>query len=441
MISRPGIVIIPWGTVIEDYLDPLGRSLADFRTKVSGGWVFNYVRALQLAGINPSVLVFSRDARRVERSVHGPTGVPFLTLPTTSAARMLRRGKSGRVGNGREGGSPREAATGWSARDTVREAFRYLSTPPLLLARTLREVGAGAVLCQEYEWERFDLLVRLGRRIDLPVFGVFQGGSTNTGFLSRAVRRASVRMSAGLVIGSRREAERVQATYGIPLSAIGPFPNPIGLDEVGILNPGAARAELDIPADAFVVAWHGRVDLYTKGVDLLAEAWHRFIAAEGPSSAVLLLIGSGPHDAQLRALLGPRLHDGTVRWIDQYTTDRHRIYHYLSAANVYAFPSRKEGFPVAPLEAMAAGLPLIAAQAHGVDEIVPRGEEDGGLRIPAEDAGALASAFAELARDPERVGRLGAAARRRVAEGFALEPIGRAMRDWLMVRGLRTAGR
>lgn len=441
MTSRPKIVIIPWGTVIEDYLDPLGRSLTEFRTEMSGGWLFNYVRALQLADTSPTILVFSRDARQVERSVHGPTGVPFLTLPTTSAARLLRHRNFRRSGIGRGGGSPREEATGWSARNTVREAFRYLSTPPMLLARTLRELGAGAVLCQEYEWERFDLLVRLGRRISLPVFGVFQGGSSNAGFLSRAIRGASVRMSAGLVIGSRREAERVHAAYGIPRSAIGQFPNPIGLDEAGASIPGAARAELGIPADAFVVAWHGRVDLYTKGIDLLVEAWQRFTAAGSSAPAVLLLIGSGPHDAELRALLGPRLHDGTVRWIDQYTTDRRRVYHFLSAADVYAFPSRKEGFPVAPLEAMAAGLPLVAAQANGVDEIVPRGEEDGGIRIPAEDAGALAEVFSELVRDPERVARLGAAARRRVAEGFALDPIGRAMRDWLILRGLRTGPR
>jgi starch synthase len=246
-----------------------------------------------------------------------------------------------------------------------------------------------------------------------------------------------MRMSAGLIIGSQREAERVRTTYDVPFTAIGQFPNPIALDGSAAPDRLAARAELGIPAEAFVVAWHGRVELHNKGLDLLADAWHRVAAESASEPRILVMVGSGSQDGQLRELLGSRLHDGSVRWMNQYATDRSLIYRHLSAANVYAFPSRVEGFPVAPVEAMSLGLPLVAAQAHGVDEIVPRGEADGGIRFPANDAVALAGVLSELARDPDRVARLGAAARQRVAEGFGMEPVGRAMREFLHRRGLR----
>jgi glycosyltransferase involved in cell wall biosynthesis len=55
---------------------------------------------------------------------------------------------------------------------------------------------------------------------------------------------------------------------------------------------------------------------------------------------------------------------------------------YLSVADVYVFPSRHEGFPVAPLEAMACGLPIVAAYAPGICDILSEGEESGGLVVP-----------------------------------------------------------
>ena len=433
---RPKVVLIPWGTVIEDYLDPIGRSLAEFRTQMTGGWLFNYVQALQLAGVDPVILVFSAEARHVDHAVHEPTGVPFITHPATSIARLVHKPNPRRSGGDLNVGGRQPRAKGF-LRSIILEASRYLSTPAGLLAHTLRESGASAVLCQDYEWERFDIIVRVGRRLGIPVFGIFQGGSLNAGFISRVVRSSSIRNSAGLIIGSRREVQRVRTTYGIPASAIGEFPNPIPFEEVKVQDARAARSELEIPGDAFVVGWHGRVELHAKGLDLLAAAWHQLVAEASDRPRVLLMIGSGTHDEQLRELLGPRLRDGSIRWLNEYTTDRSRIYHYLSAANVYVFPSRKEGFPVAPQEAMALGLPIVAAQAHGIDEIAPNGEADGAIRIPADDANALAHVLSDLSRDPDRVARLGAAAQRRIAEGFAMKPVGRAMRAWLHQRGLQ----
>ena len=96
-----------------------------------------------------------------------------------------------------------------------------------------------------------------------------------------------------------------------------------------------------------------------------------------------------------------------VRWIDRFVHDREDLKTYLCAADVYTLPSRHEGFAIAPLEAMACGLPVVAADTSGVADLVPDGEASGGVVVPREDATALASALGRLLDDPARAGSSG----------------------------------
>ena len=75
--------------------------------------------------------------------------------------------------------------------------------------------------------------------------------------------------------------------------------------------------------------------------------------------------------------------------------------------------------PLALLEAMAAGLPVIATRVGGVPEAVRDGRE--GLLVPAGDPGALASAIRVLAADREARGRMGEAARARIREEYSVD--------------------
>jgi len=138
---------------------------------------------------------------------------------------------------------------------------------------------------------------------------------------------------------------------------------------------------------------------------------------------LLMLVGTGSGsnmlEEEIRHTAVPH-----IRWVRDYILDRADIRRYLSAANVYVFPSRREGFPVAPLEAMACGLPVVAASAPGVVDIFNQGEESGGLLVPVGDIAALAKNLALLLDDDEQARTLGIRSRKRIEQAFSLQTVG-----------------
>jgi glycosyltransferase involved in cell wall biosynthesis len=88
----------------------------------------------------------------------------------------------------------------------------------------------------------------------------------------------------------------------------------------------------------------------------------------------------------------------------------------LAAADALVLPSWQEGLPLVVLEAMAAGVPVVATSVGGTPEAVVDGET--GLLVPPRDVPALTAAIDTLLDDPERARRLGEAGRRRVRERF-----------------------
>jgi starch synthase len=121
-----------------------------------------------------------------------------------------------------------------------------------------------------------------------------------------------------------------------------------------------------------------------------------------------------------------------VMWVDEFVSDPSVIQRYLSAADVYTLPSRQEGFPVAPIEAMACSLPVVAADAPGVPDILEGGEVFGGIVVPREDATALALALGRVLDDEAWGRELGKRARCRVESCFAPEIVGQQLRDFIL---------
>jgi starch synthase len=59
--TAPAVALVPWGNVLEDFLDPLGVSLETFIDSFRGSWIFGYATALERAGMRPVLLYTSRQ--------------------------------------------------------------------------------------------------------------------------------------------------------------------------------------------------------------------------------------------------------------------------------------------------------------------------------------------------------------------------------------------
>jgi starch synthase len=242
-----------------------------------------------------------------------------------------------------------------------------------------------------------------------------------------------MRACAGLIVATKTEEQRVCQHYALPPDKIARIFNPIDLSMWKEANRIEARTLLGIPPNARVAVWHGRIDLRRKGLDILLDAWQQVCHERTGKELLLLLIGSGNNANELRQCLR-KMQFSSILWVDDYLNDRNLICRYLKAADVYVFPSRHEGFPVAPIEAMACGLPLVAASAPGVPDILEGGEISGGLMVPRNDSGALASALGSVLDNPDWSRELGRRAKCRAEACFSLEAVGTQLHNFIFAR-------
>ena len=130
--------------------------------------------------------------------------------------------------------------------------------------------------------------------------------------------------------------------------------------------------------------------------------------------ARLRVFGDGPFRSELEAQKRALGLDGAVEFAGEVPDVRP----HLEEADVFVLSSLSEGMPVSILEAMAAGLPVVASAVPGLEEVVLDGET--GFLVPPADPAALAEKLAELVDDPARRASFGAAGRARAEEHFSL---------------------
>jgi starch synthase len=425
--------------VIEDFLEPQGLSLDAFCSEFRGSWMFGYVDALRAADVRTAIVLVSRSVRRVERRAHAPTGADVIVVPAPRPYRAIARcmrnpyGRTAVQTFGDLHGFRRSLRP---LAAVVREAAPWLSTPSRTIRREVVCLGCAAMLCQEYEFPRFDACARISRASGIPLFATFQGGDYRRWRAERLVRGRSMRACTGFIISSVVEVERVRSVYGVGDTEIQSIPNPV---DVSVWRPGdraAARERLGFPPGTSVVAWHGRVQVEKKGLDVLLDAWKNVSNQRDAGTVRLVLIGDGPDRELLRDSIAANGLAG-VTFYDSHVHDREILRSYLVAADVYVFPSRYEGFAVAPIEAMACGLPVVAADCFGIREVLPEGETSGGIVVPREDPHALSAALGRLIDNPELATTLGNRARDRAVEAFSHAVVGRRLREFLLAE--RTA--
>ena len=172
---------------------------------------------------------------------------------------------------------------------------------------------------------------------------------------------------------------------------------------------GELRRELGLPADAPLVGIVARLVPVKAHEVFLAAA--RAMAPVRPD-IVFLIVGDGERRAELETAARASGLGDRVRFLG-WRADLDRLYADL---DVVVLTSKNEGSPVALIEAMAAGRPVVSTRAGGVEDVVIDGTT--GVVVPIGDVTAIARAVVNLLEDPVRAERIGAAARASVAAQF-----------------------
>jgi sugar transferase (PEP-CTERM/EpsH1 system associated) len=195
---------------------------------------------------------------------------------------------------------------------------------------------------------------------------------------------------------------------GLPAEKLIVIYNGIELPEKPLASRQEARAELDLPLDASVIGAVGRLDP-VKGVNFLVQALSQVDGAH------LAVIGDGTERAALEALADSLGVADRVHWAGH----RRDVPRLLPAFDLFIQPSVHEGLPNTVLEAMAAGLPVVATAVGGTPEVVLDGII--GLLVPPRDPQALAEAITRLLGVPDLRRKMGRAGRERVERHFSIE--------------------
>ena len=202
------------------------------------------------------------------------------------------------------------------------------------------------------------------------------------------------------------------------LEQIGPIDAKIsvicnGVDVRRYSQPGdraAVRHQLGLPEDAHLMVLVGTLKRQ-KGHRYLIEAAQQALPRH--QKLHILLAGDGELGDELRAQtreLGLSKHV-------HFLGSRSDIPALLAACDSFVLPSLWEGLPMALIEAMASGLPVIATEVSGTKQVMIPGET--GLLVAPGDVAALAQAIDTLLSDGERAKAMGAAARLRVEAAFS----------------------
>jgi glycosyltransferase involved in cell wall biosynthesis len=300
--------------------------------------------------------------------------------------------------------------------------LRYMTELGRWLRRNRREIDLVYVSMLKHDAY---VAAGLGRRLGFPVVlraeGAGLSGDCHWQLSARggvALKRRCMRANAFVAPSRAIERELIAAGYARP--RIHYVPNGVPVSEPRTSQrrreARAALAEhsrlLAAEEDAPVAVYAGRLHP-AKGLVELVEAWRGVI--ERAPSARLWLVGEGSEADRLRSHIEARGLAGAVVLAGAFDD----VGDFLAAADLFVLPSHEEGMSMALLEAMAAGLPIVASDIPGNRTLL----EDGvhARLTPVGDVGSLTESIVEMLLDRELAAPLGAAARRRAETEFSLE--------------------
>lgn len=273
------------------------------------------------------------------------------------------------------------------------------------LSALVERVGPDIVHTHGYRADVIGGAVARARRVPTvsTVHGFTGGGRRNQVYewiQSIALRRADavIAVSAPLV-------DRL-VSAGIARDKIHCIPNGFAA-LVPTLTRAAARERLGLQPDALIAGWVGRLSR-EKGADVMLDA-----LADSNSQWRLSVIGDGEELTRLRDQAARLGISDRITWHGPVANAGS----LLSAFDAFVLSSRTEGTPITLLEAMNAGVPIVATKVGGVPDIVSSSQA---LLTPPEQPGLIAQALAELERERPAAIERSLRAAERLRESFSL---------------------
>jgi len=321
------------------------------------------------------------------------------------------------------------------------------------LAANLRRLGVPVAILDETRINSLDILIGLVRilreqRIDLvhthrykdTVLGLIAARIAGVPYAVRtmhglrepmtgwahlkfgvyeALEKVALRCCADQVIAVSKDMAGILRRSGYPADRITHIHNGIDLNAVRSLRRRQdIRRELGVDSETYLIGAVGRLSPVKGHANFLRAA--RLVLHKQPR-AKFLIVGDGPLSAELRAMAVELRIDGACL----FTGHRTDVHDLLSALDVFVLPSLSEGIPMALLEAMALGTPVVVTAVGGIPEVVKQGVN--GLLVHAGDERALADACVALTVDRDLAGRFAANGRQTVEQAFSCTQNGQAL--------------
>lgn len=177
-----------------------------------------------------------------------------------------------------------------------------------------------------------------------------------------------------------------------------------------------ARRGLGLPADRVIVLFAGQI-IERKGVADLIDAWCR-LSQDVCSQAKLVLLGGAQPGCEDYFEAMQQLAKRSAPDIT-FAGFRSDVRCWMTAADIMTLPSHMDPLPLAIMEAMSFGLPIVATSVTGIPEMVEH--EQSGLLVPPRDPSALAAALSLLIKDAQLRRRFGDQSRNLCQQRFSIE--------------------
>jgi len=205
------------------------------------------------------------------------------------------------------------------------------------------------------------------------------------------IKRIALQNCDLILAVSQYTAAQLTSLQGVSSKKLFNFPNTVDLQ---VFLPGKGNPQLrelfDLPYDSHIILTVARLDASerSKGIERIWDAMER--RAEGVlGGSIHLVVGSGTDLERLRQDARRRIPGARIRFTGPVS--RGDLADIYRLADIYVMPSLKEGFGIVYLEAMATGIPVVAADACGTPDALRNG--DLGWLVPPDNIEALASAM------------------------------------------------